>query len=182
MQVEQTEIPGLLILTPRRFGDSRGFFSESWNKRQMADHGLHYDFVQDNHSLSKQGTLRGLHYQIKQPQGKLVRATRGSVVDDAGDMRRSSPTEGQWSSCVLSAEKKNLFWVPPGFAHGFYVLSEEAEFQYKCTDLYAPEHERTLIWNDPDIGIDWPLAEQQAPLLSVKDKQGATLHNADCYS
>ena len=182
MEIIHSHIPEVFEIRPKVFGDERGFFMETWNQQAFADAGINVKFVQDNHSLSKRGTLRGLHYQIQHPQGKLVRTTRGSVFDVAVDMRRHSPTFGQWAACLLSAEKKNLFWVPPGFAHGFYVLSEEAEFQYKCTDFYYPEHDRTLMWNDQTVGIDWPLVHQQPPLLSAKDQQGQTLNNADCYS
>ncbi|MDD9894112.1 MAG: dTDP-4-dehydrorhamnose 3,5-epimerase [Gammaproteobacteria bacterium] len=181
MQIIPSSIPDVLEIRPTVHGDERGFFIETWNARTFAEAGLNFNFVQDNHSLSKQGTLRGLHYQIQQPQGKLVRATVGTVYDVAVDMRRSSPTFGKWASCTLSAEEKNLFWIPPGFAHGFYVLSETAEFQYKCTDYYAPQHDRTLAWNDPSVGIEWPLVDDMPPLLSAKDESGQQLPEAECY-
>lgn len=181
MQLIPSAIPDVIEILPKVFGDERGFFMETWNAQTFKSAGLDVDFVQDNHSLSVRGILRGLHYQIKQPQGKLVRATVGEVFDVAVDMRKSSPTFGQHVSCILSAEKKNLFWVPPGFAHGFYVLSETAEFQYKCTNFYAPEHDRTLMWNDPALNIDWPLVNGTPPQLSAKDEVGSSLELADCY-
>lgn len=177
-----TEIPEVVIIEPQLFGDHRGFFLESWSKRHFAENGIHADFVQDNHSRSAQGVLRGLHYQIWQPQGKLVRVTRGEVYDVAVDMRRGSPTFGKWVGVYLSAENHRMFWVPPGFAHGFYVTSPNgAEFQYKCTDYYAPAFERSLRWNDPAVGIDWPLANGQEPVLAAKDAAGALLCDADAY-
>ncbi len=172
-------IPEVILMEPRVFGDARGFFLESWNRRSFAEHGLDLDFVQDNHSRSRRGVLRGLHYQIQQPQGKLVRVVSGEVFDVAVDLRRSSPTFGQWVGATLSAENHRLLWVPPGFAHGFYVLSEVADFLYKATDFYAATHERTIIWNDPDIAIDWPL--QGEPLLAPKDAAGSPLAEAPCY-
>lgn len=181
MEIIASNIHDVLEIRPTVHGDERGFFIETWNAKTFAEAGLEFNFVQDNHSLSHQGTLRGLHYQIKQPQGKLVRATLGSVFDVAVDLRKSSPTFGQWAGCTLSAEQKNMFWIPPGFAHGFYVLSETAEFQYKCTDFYAPEHDRTLAWNDPTVGIDWPLIDNKAPLLSAKDQTGQLLVDAEHY-
>ncbi|PWG61462.1 dTDP-4-dehydrorhamnose 3,5-epimerase [Sediminicurvatus halobius] len=176
-----THIPDVLLLTPKVHGDHRGFFMETWNARVFAELGLDLVFVQDNHSRSQQGTLRGLHYQIRQPQGKLVRVTVGEVFDVAVDMRRSSATFGQWVGERLSAENKRMLWVPPGFAHGFLVLSDAAEFQYKCTDYYAPEHERTLRWDDPDLGIEWPLTAGNRPLLSEKDASGAAFAEAEAY-
>lgn len=181
MEIVPTQIPEVLEIRPKVFGDHRGFFMETWNAETFKKAGLDFNFVQDNHSLSSQGILRGLHYQIKQPQGKLVRATVGEVFDIAVDMRKSSSTFGQYASCVLSAEKKNMLWVPPGFAHGFYVISEAAEFQYKCTDYYAPEYDRTLMWNDPALNIDWPLVNGAVPLLSAKDEVGSSFEMADCY-
>ncbi|NET53833.1 MAG: dTDP-4-dehydrorhamnose 3,5-epimerase, partial [Merismopedia sp. SIO2A8] len=158
MNVIPTKIPEVLIIEPRVFGDDRGFFYESYNQRAFSDKaGITADFVQDNHSRSQQNVLRGLHYQIQQPQGKLLRVIVGSIFDVAVDIRKSSPTFGQWVSCLLSAENKRQVWVPPGFAHGFLVLSEAAEVLYKTTDFYAPQHERTLLWNDPDLAIAWPL-------------------------
>ena len=172
-------IPEVILMEPRVFGDARGFFLESWNRRSFAEHGLNLDFVQDNHSRSRRGVLRGLHYQIRQPQGKLVRVVSGEVFDVAVDLRRSSPTFGQWVGATLSAENHRLLWVPPGFAHGFYVVSEVADFLYKATDFYAAAHERTIIWNDPDIAIDWPL--QGEPLLAPQDAAGSPLAEAPCY-
>ncbi|MDD5003764.1 MAG: dTDP-4-dehydrorhamnose 3,5-epimerase, partial [Acidithiobacillus sp.] len=159
MKVEALTIPEVLLITPKVFGDVRGFFMESWNRRAFAAAGLDLDFVQDNHSRSQQGVLRGLHYQIHQPQGKLVRVVSGAVFDVAVDLRRSSPHFGRWAGATLSAENQQMLWVPPGFAHGFYVLSESADFLYKTTEFYAPEAERCVIWNDPDIAIDWPLVD-----------------------
>lgn len=177
-----TDIPDVVIVEPKRFGDHRGFFMESWNRRLFAEGGIDVDFVQDNHSRSAQGVLRGLHYQIRQAQGKLVRVTVGSVFDVAVDLRRSAPTFGRWVGVTLSSENARMLWVPPGFAHGFYVTSPEgAEFQYKCTDYYAPEHERSLRWDDPQIGIAWPLVDGRPPLLADKDANAPVLANADVY-
>lgn len=181
MRVIPTALPGVLLLEPKVFGDERGFFFESYNRRAMAEEaGIAADFVQDNHSRSGCGVLRGLHYQIRQPQGKLVRVIAGEVFDVAVDIRRSSPTFGQWEGVALSAENKRMLWVPPGFAHGFLVLSEAAEFLYKTTDYYAPEFERCILWNDPDLAIAWPL--QGAPLLSVKDQAGRLLKDAEVFA
>ena len=176
-----TALPGLLILEPKVFGDTRGFFFESFNAQDFAKVTgvLDVNFVQDNHSRSAQGVLRGLHYQIQQPQGKLVRVTDGEVFDVAVDIRRSSPHFGQWVGVHLSAENKRQVWVPPGFAHGFAVLSASAEFLYKTTDYYAPTHERCIVWNDPDLAIDWPL--QNAPLLAAKDAQAPVLAQAEVF-
>lgn len=172
MKVTPTAIPDVLLIEPRVFGDVRGFFFESFNERAFASAtGLDVTFVQDNHSRSQQGVLRGLHYQIRQPQGKLVRVVVGEVFDVAVDLRRQSPTFGQWVGQLLSAESKLQLWVPAGFAHGFVVLSEVAEFLYKTTDYYAPEHEQCIAWNDSTIGIDWP-ALPMAPRLSAKDMAG----------
>lgn len=179
MNVTPTAIPDVLLVEPDVFGDERGFFMETWQRRKFADAGIDYDFVQDNHSRSARGTLRGLHYQIQQPQGKLVRATVGEVFDVAVDIRRSSPTFGQWVGAHLSADNKRMLWVPPGFAHGFYVTSEVAEFQYKCTDYYAPEHERSIRWDDPTLAIDWPL--QGEPLVSDKDQEASWLEGAEVF-
>jgi len=165
-----TDIPDVLLIEPKVFGDDRGFFYESWNKRTLATLGLHADFVQDNHSRSAKNVLRGLHYQIVQPQGKLVRVTLGEVFDVAVDLRRSSPTFGKWVGFTLSATNKRMAWIPPGFAHGFCVTSDMAEFLYKTTDYYAPEHERTLLWNDPLLTIPWPLSGP--PTLAAKDAAG----------
>src|SRR5690625_4747394 len=172
MKIIPTAIPDVLLIEPRVFEDERGFFMETWQRQKFAETGIDYEFVQDNHSRSTKGTLRGLHYQIHQPQGKLVRVTVGEVFDVAVDLRRSSPTFGKWVGEYLSADNKRMLWVPPGFAHGFYVLSSIAEFQYKCTDYYAPEYERTIQWNDPVVGIEWPLLENMPPILSDKDRLG----------
>lgn len=181
MQVIDTALQDVKILEPRVFGDDRGFFLESWNKQQFGELGLPTEFVQDNHSRSSQGVLRGLHYQIKQPQGKLVRVTAGEVYDVAVDMRRSSPDFGRWVGVMLSESNKRQLWVPPGFAHGFYVISQSADFQYKCTEFYAPEYERSLLWNDPEIGIDWPLVDNTAPTLAEKDAAALTLKQCDTF-
>lgn len=180
MRFVPSEIPGVLLVEPQVFGDSRGFFMETWHAGKFAAAGLDCNFVQDNHSKSVQGTLRGLHYQIKKPQGKLVRVISGEVFDVAVDLRKSSPFFGRWVGEILSAENKKMLWVPPGFGHGFYVLSPEAEFVYKCTELYAPEHERCIRWDDPELGIVWPLLAQ-APLLSAKDLAGVSLAEAELY-
>jgi len=181
MEVVATAIPDVKILRPRVFGDARGFFVESWNRRAFAAAGLDLDFVQDNHSRSARGILRGLHYQLRQTQGKLVRVATGSVFDVAVDLRRSSPHFGRWVGVELSEQNQQMLWVPPGFAHGFLVLSETADFQYKCTDYYAPEHERSIRWDDPDLGIDWPLPGGMEPLLSGKDRAGTSFASADCF-
>jgi dTDP-4-dehydrorhamnose 3,5-epimerase len=181
MKVVPTRIPEVLLLAPRVFGDARGFFFESFNRRDFRQAtGVDAEFVQDNHSRSARGVLRGLHYQVQQPQGKLVRAVRGAVFDVAVDVRRSSPTFGQWVGEVLSEDNQLQLWIPPGFAHGFVVLSESADFLYKTTDYYAPEHERCIAWNDPEIGIAWPLAGlgEGAPVLSQRDRDGLRLADA----
>ncbi len=180
-QVTTTPIEGVLILEPKVFGDTRGFFFESFNARDFAQAtGLVRNFVQDNHSKSSQGVLRGLHFQVQHPQGKLVRVTQGSVFDVAVDIRRDSKTFGQWFGLELSADNKRQLWVPEGLAHGFLVTSESAEFLYKTTDYYHPEHERSLLWNDPAIGIDWPLHLLSAPpLLAAKDSQATLLSDLD---
>jgi dTDP-4-dehydrorhamnose 3,5-epimerase len=178
-------IPEVVLLEPKVFGDARGFFLESFNQRAFREAtGVDVQFVQDNHSRSARGVLRGLHYQIRQPQGKLVRVVRGSVFDVAVDVRRSSPTFGRWVGAELSEQNQHQLWVPAGFAHGFVVLSESADFLYKTTEYYAPEHERCIAWNDPAIGIDWPLAAHgiQAPVLSSKDTAGASLREAEVFS
>ena len=180
MNVIQTPLPGVLILEPKVFGDARGFFYESFNKKTLAPAGITAEFVQDNHSRSSQGVLRGLHYQIKQPQGKLVRVVAGEVFDVVVDIRKKSPTFGKWLGEHLSAENKRMLWVPPGFAHGFLVLSESAEFLYKTTDYWAPEFERTIMWNDPDLGVAWPI--QDEPQLSVKDKQGKPFKEGEVFA
>lgn len=181
MKVIDTPLPGVKIIEPRVFGDARGFFLESWNEKAFAQAGLPMKFVQDNHSLSARGTLRGLHYQMRQTQGKLVRVVSGAVFDVAVDMRRSSPTFGQWVGVELSADNKRMLWVPEGFAHGFYVTSERAEFLYKCTDFYDPSSEHTLAWNDPEVGIRWPLVPGAELLLSAKDQQGKHLAEAESF-
>ena len=178
--VTPTNLPDVLILEPKVFGDDRGFFFESFNARDFATAtGLDVQFVQDNHSRSAKGVLRGLHYQIQHPQGKLVRVTQGEVFDVAVDLRRSSPTFGQWAGVVLSAQNHKQLWVPPGFAHGFVVLSETAEFLYKTTDYWFPEHERSLLWSDPTVGINWPM--QTAPQLAAKDAAALTLDQAEVF-
>ncbi|AXA92550.1 dTDP-4-dehydrorhamnose 3,5-epimerase [Massilia sp. YMA4] len=180
MKVTTTPIDGLLIIEPTVFGDDRGFFYESFNAQRFADlTGVRADFVQDNHSRSARNVLRGMHYQIQQAQGKLVRVVSGSVYDVAVDLRKSSPTFGRWFGVELSAENKRQFWIPPGFAHGFAVTSEFAEFLYKTTDYYAPEHERALLWNDPAVGIEWPL--DGTPLLSAKDQKALPLAQAEVF-
>ncbi len=181
MNVIQTPIPDVKIIEPAVFGDERGFFMESWNAESFANSGLPTKFVQDNHSRSSHGVLRGLHYQIKHSQGKLVRVTQGEVYDVAVDLRRSSDTFAHWTGVVLSAENKKMFWVPEGFAHGFYVISEFAEFQYKCTDYYAPEYEQCLHWHDSQLSIDWPLVGGKAPILSVKDEKGTALSDVVAF-
>lgn len=178
MHYEKLAIPDLVLLTPKVFGDERGFFMETFRQSEFESHCGNYQFVQDNHSKSVQGILRGLHYQYKQPQGKLVRVTQGEVCDVAVDMRKSSPTFGQWVGVTLSEENKQLLWVPPGFAHGFYVTSETAEFQYKCTDYYAPGDEVSISWDDPHLAIEWPLIDGKAPQVSDKDANGVELNEA----
>ena len=181
MKVIPTAIPDVLVLEPKVFGDARGFFFESFNRRIFAEATrLDLDFVQDNHSRSARGVLRGLHYQLRQPQGKLVRVARGAVFDVAVDIRRSSPTFGKWVGAELSEENQRQMWVPPGFAHGFVVLSESADFLYKTTDYYAPEHERCIAWNDPAIGVQWPVLGP--PQVSAKDARGASLQEADVFA
>ena len=181
MKLVETALPGVVIIEPKVFGDTRGFFLESWNRQTMIDAGLGVDFVQDNHSRSAQGVLRGLHYQLKNPQGKLVRVTHGSVFDVTVDVRRSSPSFGRWFGVELSAENHRMLWIPPGFAHGFKVLSETADFLYKCTAFYHPSSERSLRWNDPDIGIAWP-ETGAPPLLSAKDEAAPLLSNAELFA
>ncbi|ABP77790.1 dTDP-4-dehydrorhamnose 3,5-epimerase [Stutzerimonas stutzeri A1501] len=181
MKVVETSIPDVLIIEPKVFGDERGFFYESFNAAAFeAATGLKRQFVQDNHSKSQRGVLRGLHYQIQQPQGKLVRVVAGEVFDVAVDLRKSSPSFGRWFGTHLSAQNQRQLWIPEGFAHGFVVLSESAEFLYKTTDYYAPEHERSLLWNDPELGIEWPLDE--APQLSAKDIAGKLLRDAELFA
>lgn len=179
MKVTPTALPDVLVISPSVFGDERGFFFESWNQRAFAAAGLNATFVQDNHSRSVRNVLRGLHYQIEHAQGKLVRVCAGEVLDVAVDVRRSSPTFGQSISVTLSAQNQQMLWIPPGFAHGFLVLSDAAEFLYKTTDYWYAEHERTLLWNDPALRIDWKL--KGAPLLAAKDAAGRPLALADVY-
>ena len=182
MNAEPLSIPDVILFTPKVFGDDRGFFFESFNQNTFAQHtGLQRNFVQDNHSKSQQGVLRGLHYQLPpKAQGKLVRVVQGEVFDVAVDIRKSSPTFGQWVGALLSADNKQQMWIPEGFAHGFVTLSETAEFLYKTTDFYSPEHERCIAWNDPAIGIDWNFL--QAPLLSGKDLQGSAFADAEVFA
>ena len=180
MKVIPTEIPDVLIIEPQVYGDDRGFFLESFNQKDFREKtGVNTTFVQDNHSMSLKNVLRGLHYQIPNPQGKLVRVVSGSVFDVAVDARQSSPTFGQWVGCVLSAENKRIFWVPEGFAHGFLVLSERAEFLYKTTNYYYPQYEKTILWNDADLGIDWPL--EIPPILSPKDQAGQPFKSVEVF-
>lgn len=181
MEFIPTALPDVVLIKPRVFGDSRGFFMETWEARKFAAAGYPLDFVQDNHSRSARHTLRGLHYQIEHAQGKLVWVVAGEVFDVAVDLRRSSPTFGKWVGALLSADNKHQLWIPPGFAHGFLALSESAEFVYKCTDFYAPQHERTISWDDPDIGVRWPLPAGAQPLLSDKDRNGKPLRDAETY-
>ena len=181
MQFSETAIPSVILVEPKVFGDARGFFMEAYELRKFARGGITEAFVQDNQSGSHQGALRGLHYQIRQPQGKLVRAIIGEIFDVAVDLRRSSPTFGHYVGEVLTAENKRQLWIPPGFAHGFYVLSEWAEVLYKATDYYAPEWDRTLRWDDPNLGIPWPLIHGQPPTVSDKDARGGSLSDADLF-
>jgi dTDP-4-dehydrorhamnose 3,5-epimerase len=181
MEFLPTTIPDVIVIQPKVFGDERGFFMETYQSQRFAAAGIPTNFVQDNHSRSRQGTLRGLHYQTKQTQGKLFRVIVGEVYDVAVDIRRSSPTYGKWFGVVLSAENKKQVWVPAGFAHGFYVMSEFAEVTYKTTDFYAPQWERSILWSDPALGITWPIPVGQAPLLSSKDEQGKLLADAEVF-
>ena len=182
MKFEETSLPGVIQVTPTVFADDRGYFMETWRSSKFANHGIDASFVQANVSQSSRGTLRGLHYQVEQAQGKLVRVALGKAFDVAVDLRRSSPQYGQWVGVVLSAENKHQLWIPPGFAHGFLVLSETAQFEYKCTDCYAPEFERSVRWNDPDIGIEWPLVDGEQPTLSEKDSAAPFLQDAETYA
>jgi dTDP-4-dehydrorhamnose 3,5-epimerase len=175
-----TSLPGVFALEPRVFGDERGFFFESYNQKIMSEAGIAENFVQDNHSCSSRHVLRGLHYQLKHPQGKLVRAAEGEILDVAVDMRRSSPTFGRWEGVRLSGENKRMLWIPAGFAHGFRVISEKAHVLYKATDFYAPEHERTLAWNDPQLKINWELDGE--PIVSAKDQRGVAFRDAESFS
>ncbi len=181
MKITPLSIPDVIVCEPKVYGDDRGFFFESFNHAQFAEAiGASYNFVQDNHSRSARNVLRGLHYQIQQAQGKLVRVVAGEVFDVAVDIRKSSPTFGHWVGQILSAENKKQLWVPPGFAHGFVTLSDTAEFLYKTTDYYSPQFERSILWNDPNIGIQWPLTE--APMLSTKDQQAALLADTEVFA
>jgi dTDP-4-dehydrorhamnose 3,5-epimerase len=180
VKVERTEIPDVLVVEPKLFGDARGFFMESWNARAFEAAGIRAQFVQDNHSRSARNVLRGLHYQLRQPQGKLVRVTLGEIFDVAVDLRRSSKTFGRWTGMTLTAASPRMLWIPAGFAHGFVVVSEYAEVQYKATDYYAPEHERTVLWSDPALGITWPHAGE--PVLSEKDRRGVPFKLAETYA
>jgi dTDP-4-dehydrorhamnose 3,5-epimerase len=179
MQVIRTAIPEVLVIEPKVFGDDRGYFFESYNERELEKLGLRAHFVQDNHSRSARNVLRGLHYQIRQPQGKLVRVTAGEIYDVAVDIRRGSPTFGKWTAAALSAANRKMCWVPPGFAHGFLVVSNHAEVQYKTTDYWAPQHERCIVWNDSDLAISWPLKGE--PILSQKDRAGLSLKEAEVF-
>jgi dTDP-4-dehydrorhamnose 3,5-epimerase len=174
-----TSLPGVFILEPRVFGDDRGFFFESYNQKTMADLGITERFMQDNHSCSSRNVLRGLHYQLKHPQGKLVRVAEGEIIDVAVDLRRSSATFGKWEAVRLSGDNKRMLWIPPGLAHGFCVLSDKAHVLYKATDYYAPEHERTLAWNDPQLKIKWELDGE--PIISAKDQRGVAFRDAESY-
>jgi dTDP-4-dehydrorhamnose 3,5-epimerase len=181
MEFEPTRLPEVVLIKPRVFGDARGFFFETWQQERFAAAGISMPFVQDNHSHSTLHTLRGLHFQIEQPQGKLVRVSRGEVFDVAVDIRKSSPRYGQWVGVVLSEANHHMLWVPPGFAHGYLALSEEIDFLYKCTDYYAPQHERAIRWDDREIGVQWPLPTGVAPILSGKDAVAPLLAQARTY-
>ena len=176
-----TKIKGACRLLPKVFGDERGFFLESWNRKTFSEIGIEEDFVQDNHSRSQRNVLRGLHYQLENPQGKLVWVTQGAVFDVFVDLRRDSPTFGVWDGHILSAENKERIWVPPGLAHGFLVLSDSADFQYKCTEYYTPSKERSILWNDSELGISWPIPEGEGPILSTKDLNGKPFQEADLF-
>ncbi len=182
MRFYPLEIPDVIRIQPEVHSDARGFFLESYHRQLFEQAGLPTEFVQDNHSGSARGVLRGLHYQIRQPQGKLVRLVVGEIFDVAVDLRRSSPSFGRWVGARLEAERRDEIWIPPGFAHGFYVLSEWAEMYYKATDYYAPEWERCLLWNDPKVGVEWPISAGVAPILSEKDSQGTPLLQAEAYA
>lgn len=179
MKITATKIPAIKIIEPLIWQDHRGFFMETWNRRAFVEAGINADFVQDNHSQSVKGTLRGLHYQVEHPQGKLVRATTGEIFDVAVDLQRSSPTFGRWIGLHLSAQNRRMLWIPPGFAHGYYVLSELADCLYKCTEYYAPELERVLAWDDREIDVKWPLVQGALPLLSARDARGRRLSEAE---
>jgi len=182
MTFEPSSIPDVILIRPSVFTDDRGFFLESWQQRKFAAAGIEVQFVQDNHSFSRQHVLRGLHYQLRYPQGKLVRVVRGEVFDVAVDLRRSSPTFGRWVGHTLSGANHHILWVPVGFAHGFLALSERVDFLYRCTDFYAPAEERTLLWNDPEVAIAWPIPKGVEPLLSPKDAAGIPLREAEYFA
>jgi dTDP-4-dehydrorhamnose 3,5-epimerase len=181
MELEPTRLPEVVLIKPRVFGDARGFFFESWQERAFAAAGIGTSFVQDNHSHSTRHTLRGLHFQVQQPQGKLVRVTRGEVFDVAVDIRRGSPRYGQWAGVVLNDANHQMLWVPPGFAHGYLALTEEVDFLYKCTDYYAPEYERAIRWDDPQLAVNWPLPAGIVPVLSSKDAAAPLFSHAQSY-
>jgi len=181
MKFITTKINGVLVIEPKVYEDDRGFFMETFRANLLAENGIPYQFVQDNHSGSKKNILRGLHYQIRHPQGKLVRAIRGEIFDAAVDLRRSSVTFGEWVGVTLSEVNKKMLWIPPCFAHGYYVLSDWAEIVYKATDYYAPESDRSIVWNDPDIAINWPIPSCTEPLLSEKDRLGKRLKEAEVF-
>lgn len=181
MIIEKTLLPEVLIIQPKVFEDSRGFFMETWNKEKFSEAGLNLTFVQDNHSRSIKNTLRGLHYQLQRPQGKLIRVSLGEIFDVVVDLRKSSPNYGKWIGQTLNSEKKQILWIPPGFAHGFLVLSDAAEFQYKCTDFYNPAFERCIRWNDDKLDICWPLEAGQKAILSDKDQKGQHFEQAEVY-
>ncbi|MGY8872485.1 MAG: dTDP-4-dehydrorhamnose 3,5-epimerase [Pseudomonadales bacterium] len=181
MQYQPLEIPDVVLITPQVFGDERGFFMETFRESEFKEHCGEYTFVQDNHSTSRNGILRGMHYQTQQAQGKLLRVIAGAVYDVAVDMRRGSKTFGKWVGVHLSSESKQMLWVPPGFAHGFYVVSDTAEFVYKCTDYYAPDFEVQLCWDDPSVAINWPLINNERPQVSIKDANGLSLSEAPSY-
>ena len=180
MRVERSAIPDVLIVEPRVFGDARGIFFESWNRRTLAGLGLDVEFVQDNHSRSTRGVLRGLHYQVQHAQGKLVRVVTGEVYDVAVDLRRSSPTFGKWVGAELSETNHHMLYVPAGFAHGFLALTPDVDFLYKCTDFYAPQHERTIRWDDPEVGIEWPLPRGVPPIVAARDAAAGGLADVEC--
>jgi len=181
MQFSNTELPGVILVEPKVFEDERGFIFESYHEQRFTEQGLSLKFYQDNHSRSKKGALRGLHYQIQQAQGKLVRVVIGEIFDVAVDIRKSSPAFGQWMGIYLSAENKKQIYIPPGFAHGFYVVSDWADVLYKATDYYAPQWERTLLWNDPQVNVDWPVKPGEKPIISPKDAAGIPLEEAEVY-
>ena len=181
MEFIPTRLPEVVLIKPKVFGDERGFFLESWQQKKFADAGIHADFVQDNHSHSSQSILRGKHYQIQNTQGKLVRVSRGAVYDVAIDVRRSSPRFGEWVGVELSDTNHHMMWIPPGFAHGFLTLTEKVDFMYKCTELYSPQYERCIRWDDPDVGIQWPLPEGVSPQLAARDAQAPGIRKAEVF-